>query len=610
RTTSLPGGFSVVLTGDYLDPELAAVNRAALDRGDPWMIVKTNGAVAWIGPIFQPGQTACWECLAARLRANREVENWLEQQGRPRVLFTHAVPTALNVAANMAAIQIARFLTEEQSELTGTLITLDLASMQTVRHYVQKRPQCAACGDPDLLRRAPREITLQSRAKRFTADGGHRANTPDETFLRYSHLVGPITGVVRNLTPVTAPDDDIAVYIAGHNFALQSDSLNFLRRSLRTNSAGKGKTAAQARTSAMCEAIERYSGVWRGEEPRITATARGLGSVAILPNDCMLYSDKQFRERDAWNARGAQFQIVPRPFDAYLAVEWSPLWSLTRSEVRFLPSAYLYYCYPATPETFHCWADSNGNASGNTLEEAIVQGFFELVERDAVAIWWYNRLRRRGVDFDSFDDPYLGIVRERYRRHGRDVWALDLTSDLGYPTFVSVSRQLDGPTEDLVMGFGAHHDARIALLRAVTEMNQFLPAVLGKDRDGNTVYGFDDPETVRWWKTATIENQPYVVPDPMLPPAKASDFPYQPTDDLRDDVLACKESVERLGLEMLVLDQTRPDIGLSVAKVIVPGMRHFWARFAPGRLYDVPVRMGWRDTPINEDDVNPIAMFI
>jgi len=46
-----------------------------------------------------------------------------------------------------------------------------------------------------------------------------------------------------------------------------------------------------------------------------------------------------------------------------------------------------------------------------------------------------------------------------------------------------------------------------------------------------------------------------------------------------------------------------------VAKVIVPGLRHFWARFAPGRLYDVPVQMGWLRESLKEEDLNPIPMF-
>ena len=82
------------------------------------------------------------------------------------------------------------------------------------------------------------------------------------------------------------------------------------------------------------------------------------------------------------------------------------------------------------------------------------------------------------------------------------------------------------------------------------------------------------------------------------------------TDDLRDDVLFCQELVEKNGMEMLVLDQTRPDIGLPVVKVIVPGLRHFWARFAPGRLYDVPVAQGWHPAPLSEEELNPVPMFL
>jgi len=62
-------------------------------------------------------------------------------------------------------------------------------------------------------------------------------------------------------------------------------------------------------------------------------------------------------------------------------------------------------------------------------------------------------------------------------------------------------------------------------------------------------------------------------------------------------------------MEFLVLDQTRPDIGMPVVRVIVPGLRHFWPRFAPGRLYDVPVRMGHRDRPLAESDLNPAPVI-
>jgi ribosomal protein S12 methylthiotransferase accessory factor len=61
---------------------------------------------------------------------------------------------------------------------------------------------------------------------------------------------------------------------------------------------------------------------------------------------------------------------------------------------------------------------------------------------------------------------------------------------------------------------------------------------------------------------------------------------------------------------MLVLDQTRPEVGLPTVKVIVPGLRHFWARFAPGRLYDVPMELGWLTKRQTEMELNPAHMFL
>jgi ribosomal protein S12 methylthiotransferase accessory factor len=89
-----------------------------------------------------------------------------------------------------------------------------------------------------------------------------------------------------------------------------------------------------------------------------------------------------------------------------------------------------------------------------------------------------------------------------------------------------------------------------------------------------------------------------------------SSFEYRPTDDLKEDVEACEGRVRERGLEMLVLDQTRSEIGMPVVKVIVPGLRHFWPRFAPGRLYDMPVTLGWRSAPLSEAELNPIPMFL
>ena len=87
---------------------------------------------------------------------------------------------------------------------------------------------------------------------------------------------------------------------------------------------------------------------------------------------------------------------------------------------------------------------------------------------------------------------------------------------------------------------------------------------------------------------------------------------YEAYDSLSlSDVLhQCIKTLDALQLELLVMDMTRPDVGMPVARVMVPGLRHFWRRLAPGRLYDVPVKMGGRDTASVESAMNPISMFL
>jgi ribosomal protein S12 methylthiotransferase accessory factor len=76
--------------------------------------------------------------------------------------------------------------------------------------------------------------------------------------------------------------------------------------------------------------------------------------------------------------------------------------------------------------------------------------------------------------------------------------------------------------------------------------------------------------------------------------------------DTRGQVAACVNLARQEGLDFLVLDQTRPDIEAAVVRVIVPGLRHFYRRFAPGRLYEVPLKLGLRKKALSENELNPL----
>src|SRR5262249_26923874 len=361
--------------------------------------------------------------------------------------------------------------------------------------------------------------------------------------------VSPITGAVSVLRPSSTDDGPVHTYVAGHNFGCPSGGVRALRHSLRSKSGGKGKSDAQAKASGLCEALERYSGLYQGDEPSLRASFRQLGKAAIHPNACLLFSEAQYHQREAWNADTARFHWVPVPFDESWEIDWTPVASLTQNETAYVPTAYCYYRYPLPPEQRFCGGDSNGNAAGNTLEEAILQGFLELVERDSVALWWYNRVRRPGVDLASFGDPYLLGLRQHYRERGRELWALDLTSDLGIPAFAALSRRANALPEDILMGFGAHLDPGVALLRSVTEMNQMLVRVdhaafsNGAGEEGTEC----EQDVARWLREASLESQPYLAPDPGAAPRTRAEFPRQESEDLRDDVLTCVEIARQHG---------------------------------------------------------------
>jgi ribosomal protein S12 methylthiotransferase accessory factor len=605
------GTPDVVLTDSALRAELQGCNAAALRDGRPWLLVKPTGRQVWVGPLFRPGKTGCWECLAQRLRANFPVAAYLvgrNGHGGVAVLDRMATPATVQVGWGLAANAVASWVVRgELPELEGKLQTLDLPTWRLETHCLVQLPFCPACGAGKSRSFQPPALTPGKKA--YTSDGGHRVIPPEETLARNGHHVSPITGAVPLLQRADPNGAGVLhVYVAGSNSARPSRTLGQLRNDLRTMNAGKGTSEVQARASALCEGLERYSGEFRGDEPRRLARQDELGGAAVPVNDCLLFSERQYRERDRRNAGAAHFSFIPLLFDPAAEVEWSPVWSLTRGEVRYLPTPFCYYGYPQSDERTYCVACSNGCAAGNTLEEAILQGFLELVERDGVALWWYNRVRRPGVNLDSFGEPYLESLRVFLQEHGREFWALDLTTDLGIPVFASITRRREGLPEQIMPGFGAHLDPKIALLRAVTEMCQMLSSPLLRPEGGADKEPMD-PQTAHWLGAATTANQPYLLPAEGLS-RPAGSYPRAWADDVADDVRACQAVVERAGMEMLVLDQTRPEIGLPVAKVIVPGLRHFWARLAPGRLYDVPVRLGWLSRPLAEHELNPIPMFL
>jgi bacteriocin biosynthesis cyclodehydratase domain-containing protein len=591
--------LTVTLVSDYLDSRLAELNQKHLSGHTPWLLVQPSGIFPLVGPVFTPGKSACWTCLTDRMIRNREVKGLLNREKfRCVAVSPLAHQTFGQSGIQLAAVEIAKAIaTDFRTDLGDNIISLDLQGSTIVRHHVARRPQCPSCGRKKLSdpRRSPVPFELGPGAKLIMTSGGYRTVASRSTVARFRKHVSPLTGVVSRLERIDADLPLNTNFYAQHNFSGPARTVDELRAGLSGGSFGKGSTAEQGEASALMEAIERYSGIYQGDEIRMTRRFIDFPpGDAILPNDAQLFSDAQFRHVKMPSS-GQDEHAVPPPFDQSAKIEWSPVWSLRDGRFRYLPTAFLYFFYSGPG---HLPSDTNGCAAGNTREEAIVQGFLELVERDAYAIWWYNRVRRPAVDLNQFDDYYMRDLQTQLAETGRRLWVLDVTSDLGIPTFVAMTHWMDEGKENIEFGSGAHFDTRVALLRALTELNQFLSI-------GLMGGGKSDKSSLDGITPLRLENYPYLVPngDSSAQPGLGAEFGRLNT---REQVLACVDIAKRAGHDFLVLDYTRPDIEVPVVRVTVPGLRHFYRRFAPGRLYDVPVRLGWLDKPVSESELNPV----
>jgi ribosomal protein S12 methylthiotransferase accessory factor len=201
------GDRSVVLTDDYLQEDLEEINQKALQDDRPWMLVKPLGTEIWIGPIFIPGKTGCWECLAHRLRSHRKVENYLQNQKNTLSFPTSlsALPSTLATAYGIAATELAKWIACDRSEsLESNIITLNALSLEKRHHFLVQRPQCPCCGNPqDFAAKQSAPIALSSRKKSFTRDGGHRCLSPEQTLKNLQHHVSPITGTISVLQRIS-----------------------------------------------------------------------------------------------------------------------------------------------------------------------------------------------------------------------------------------------------------------------------------------------------------------------------------------------------------------------------------------------------------------------
>ncbi|HWG49253.1 MAG TPA: YcaO-like family protein [Candidatus Acidoferrales bacterium] len=356
---------------------------------------------------------------------------------------------------------------------------------------------------------------------------------------------------------------------------------------------GRGRTREEAEQGCIGEALERYSLIYRGDERLERGRLEEVDGVD--PRDILLYSETQYESRERWNGAADERYFVAERFDPSQEIDWFPGFDLENGSRKLLPAGCVLMWYQfrgGEPE--YARADTVGCGSGVTFEDAMAHALLEWIERDAMAIWWYNRVRRPAINIESFRSQDMLDVRDDLRKIGRSLFLLDCTTDFGIPTFISVAPRYDG-TELLFAG-ASHWSPRVAAWKAASEVGQLWFAA---------VHAQAVDTELKSWLTESLETQPYLLPTHEI------NAPEEPVPlDSGEQVKAIVDRFRKVGLNTYAADLSRADVLLRTARAVVPGLRHIWNRRAPGRLYDVPVRLGWQESRLPEHQLNPICCMI
>ncbi len=310
---------------------------------------------------------------------------------------------------------------------------------------------------------------------------------------------------------------------------------------------GKGATVEESRISAIMEGIERYSSEVhdRRIERGYFTDLFGRGRI-VDPRDL----------------------ILPAEANPEQILGWYEGYDIANDEPTLVSAEAIFHPLPMRGTSLFR-TNTNGLASGNTLEEAIFHGLCEVIERDAWSLVEISR--NTGPAVQDIADPLINAMQKKFADANVDVTIRDITSDVGIPTMAAVADdvQLKDPML-LTMGMGTHTTARSAVMRALTEVAQSRLTQIHGAREDTPVallrkrMGYDRTKRMNayWFKdNGTVG---------------FTGIPSYDTDDFAKDIQVMIEHLDRQGLDrVIVVDLTREEIGIPVVRVIVPGLEAF-----------------------------------
>lgn len=379
------------------------------------------------------------------------------------------------------------------------------------------------------------------RCPKVSPGTGIRTVAPEETLRRALPLLEKAG--MRPLEDITALDDiGIPVFSVHRDLTAKGTFGNYN---------GKGATREQAMASAVMEALERYSAEQREDDEVVYGTFEQASATGLAVDPFHL----NLSPNTARYAKGAE-------------VAWVQGFEMFRGCPVWVPACEAFYPYYPDSDLQLTRFHTNGIASGNTIEEAVLHGLLELIERDAWSIAEFNEYTDADIVVDTPDSVSAGLLR-RFEERGIEIHLKDLTSDIGVPTIGAAADDVVSKDPELLtIGVGTHLDPEIACVRALTEVAQSRTThkhgvkINAQLQRKTQDMGYERIKKVnRMWYSPSKRS------------VRLSEMANGATDYVLDDIEVVLGRLMDRGFDMVCcVDLTREELGIPVVRMVVPGL--------------------------------------
>lgn len=557
-------------SGEMEVVEHCAWEKITLGTNESRTRIGLDGDRIWIGPRFGRNLPGCITCFRFRLAENhpkrREWDTFFGlQRSSGATTFPVVEPLSVLVEA------LAQELQNAGPDLRPYFI-LDCAEATVSRHQFFPEPGCPDC-DARVEDSAIAAVLELSPRLRELRDGGRVANPKLSLTALRTHFVDFRSGLIKHvyqdlssqLMPMSGAE---AVIIPG-----EAESIGY----------GRAGSVAASEKVAILESLERFANTRpRGKATAVRASYRDLGPKAVDPRMFILHDQVQ----------GDEPGYALETFDDTLEHNW--VWGFsfrTRSPV-LIPEQLSYFgvaSKPDAPLNRYVQHTSSGCALGGSIEEAVLFGLFEIIERDCYMTGWYGRFAYPALDCSDAKDPLIGRLIARAEAEGYRIHLFDMTLESEVPSiWAMVEDPRAGAPVASYCAAATHLDPEKAIVSALVEVissiavyRRSMPPLRDRARallaDPSLVQDMSDhvllysqPETLEWLNFLRRDEAKVPLSSRFAKwYAEGSDI------DLTKDLELIVDRLLGVAFDVIVVDQSfaalRP-LSLHAAQVSVPGL--------------------------------------